>query len=107
MTAGVAPAPTAERPLRGPMRADRSKSSQTRRRAGTSHPGPALCHAGVRMREDREERVPARPSQSRARARGQGPEGAEAVSRQAAESRSKKSADGAEGRGEGVRLSRT
>lgn len=52
----MAPAPTAERPLRGPMRADRSKSSQTRRRAGTSHPGPALCHAGVRMREDRERR---------------------------------------------------
>lgn len=56
MTAGVGPAPRAERPLRGPQRAHRSKPSQTRRRTGTSHPGPALCHAGVRTREDRERR---------------------------------------------------
>lgn len=104
MTAGVGPARRAERPLRGPLRAHRSKPSQTRRRAGTSHPGPALCHAGVRTREDREERVPARPSRSWARARGKGPAGAAAVSRQAAGSRGARSRPtelGEEGKGSG------
>lgn len=107
MTAGAAPAPKSRKTPPRPAARPPLQAQPDAEEGGHFTPGAGALPRGSPDAGGQRGEGPRPPEPKPGRARGQGPAGAEAVSRQAAGSRSKKSADGAEGRGEGVRPSRT